>query len=101
MRGLAHLVTARPYGPLNPLHAYILRNAHAPDMTCLVLVVGAFVALLYLSYLALQRRPNRETRQPIAVAIAAVFSYVWLNYRFHRESVSMGTRIAARESMTS
>lgn len=78
--------TERPYGPLNGLHDLILRQAIQPDQTSAALVLGAFTALLYLSFLALQRRPNREIRQPLAAAIAAVFSYVWLNYRFLRES---------------
>lgn len=81
---LARWATAPPYGPLNPLHDLILRQAVSPDRTCAALVLAAFTALLYLSFLALQRRPNRETRGPIAAAIAAMFSYVWLNYRFLR-----------------
>lgn len=89
--------TERPYGPLNGLHDLILRQAVQPDRTCAVLILGAFTALLYLSFLALQRRPNRELRQPIAAAIAAVFSYVWLNYRFLRESrgASEGCEVAS------
>lgn len=80
-----HWATLRPYGPLNGLHDLILRQAEQPDRACAALVLGAFTALLYLSFLALQRRPNKEIRQPLAAAIAGVFSYVWLNYRFLRE----------------
>lgn len=85
MTSIVAWATARPFGPLNPLHHFVLRHAAAPDSACAALLCASFTGLLYLSYLALQHRPNREQRGPVAAAVAAGFTYVWLNYRFLRE----------------
>lgn len=93
-----------PFGPLNPLHEYII--AHAEDITLgnAVYALGIPFAPLALQAFLLQHEGTRVWRGAIAVLGVALILRAWTGYRLIREWSSAwrveehwGTRYARRE----